>query len=190
MICPLHAWGDESVRSHGFDAPAYLLGASVVDTDDVPMTRAVLEGLRPTRGKLHWHDLDDRDRRRVLAAVGRLPAAHLIVVAHAIDPRREERARAICLGRLGWELGRHGVTALVLEARAAALTARDLRVVRALRGRRAIPADLRIDHGDPRTEPMLWLPDQVLGAVGWSARTGFPLGDALAASVETFDVRP
>ncbi|ROQ17858.1 MULTISPECIES: hypothetical protein [unclassified Curtobacterium] len=161
MICPLHAWGGESIRSHGLDAPAYLLGASVVDSEDVEATREVLESLRPTNGKRHWHDL-----------------------------RREERARAVCLERLGWELARHDVSLLTLESRASALIARDLRVVEALRGRRVIPKTLRVEHGDPRNEPMLWLPDQLLGMFGEAMTTGKPFSDSITVGLEIFEVRP
>lgn len=190
MICALHAWGDESIRSRGSDAPAYLLGASVVDTDDVEETRAVLAALRPTHGKLHWHDLNTRQRTRVTAAIGGLDALHLVVVASPIDLRREERARAVCLERLGWELARHDVTRLTLEARSRRLMERDVRTVRALRGRRVIPAALRVEHGDPEHEPMLWLPDQVLGAFGLARAEGHALDGRLAAGLETFDVAP
>ncbi|WP_439693510.1 hypothetical protein ACRQ4B_04555 [Curtobacterium sp. SP.BCo] len=93
MICPLHAWGDESIRSHGLDAPAYLLGASIVDTDDVVAARDLLESLR-------------------------------------------------------------------------------------------------VEHGDPKHEPMLWLPDQVLGMLGESLSTGRQLPGPIADGIQTFGVRP
>ncbi|GAA3341030.1 hypothetical protein GCM10017714_23290 [Curtobacterium pusillum] len=190
MICPLHAWGDESIRSHGLDAPAYLLGASIVDTDDVPATRDTLEALRPTHGKLHWHDLNPRERQRVVSVIGKLEAFHLVVVASPIDHRREERARALCLERLAWELASHDVTALTLEARSRRLMDRDLRTVRALRGRFVVPSSLRIQHGDPKAEPMLWLPDQVLGAFGRARAERREIDAAIRGSLDTFDVEP
>lgn len=190
MICPLHAWGDESIRSHGLDAPTYLLGASIVDTDDVDATRDALESLRPTHGKLHWHDLGRRQRQRVGEAVGALDALHLVVIATPMDLRREERARAVCLERLGWELARRDVSLLTLESRASALVARDLRVVEALRGRRVIPKTLRVEHGDPKSEPMLWLPDQLLGMLGEAMSLKQPLSGSIADGIETFDVHP
>jgi len=186
MICPLHAWGDESVRSHGFGAPAYLLAASVVDTDDVAETRAALAALRPTRGKLHWHDLADADRLRVVDAVGGLRARHLVVVASPTDLRREERARAVCIERLGWELARRDVRQLTLEARSRRLMERDLRVVEGLRGRRIIPTSLRVAHGAPDVEPMLWLPDQVLGAFGAARAGGRAIDGQLDEAIEEF----
>jgi hypothetical protein len=166
MICPLHAWGDESIRSHGLEAPAYLLGASVVDTEDLPATRAVLDGLRPTKGKLHWHDLDASRRDEVGRVVGSLAAEHLVVIASPTELRRQERARAVCLRHLIWELDRSGVDGLTLEARPATLMNRDRRVVDGLRAQRAVAPRFRLTHGFPDGEPMLWLPDQVIGIVG------------------------
>ncbi|WP_144709765.1 DUF3800 domain-containing protein [Curtobacterium pusillum] len=190
MICPLHAWGDESIRSRGLDAPAYLLGASIVDTDDVPATRDVLERLRPTRGKLHWHDLNHRERRRVAAAIGELDALHLVVVGSPMDLKREERARAVCLERLAWELAQHDVTQLTLEARPRALMTRDIRTVRALRGRFVIPPTRRVKHGEPGKDTMLWLPGQVLGAAGASLTGDGRYAQELGNAVDTMRVEP
>lgn len=55
---------------------------------------------------------------------------------------------------------------LTLEARPLQLMQRDIRTVDALRGKRALPEGLRIDHAQPSEEPMVWIADQVLGALG------------------------
>jgi hypothetical protein len=59
-----------------------------------------------------------------------------------------------------------------------------------LRGRFVIPSTLRVRHGDPGEDPMLRLPDQVLGATGLALsgdrRYVAPLGGAL----ETLHVDP
>ncbi len=190
MICPLHAWGDESIRSHDLDAPAYLLGASIVDTDDVEATRRILRSLRPTRGKLHWHDLNDRERRDISETIGALEALHLVVVATPADLRREERARAVCLERLVWELARQDVCHLTLEARPRALMARDIRTVRGLKGRLVAPSTFRVEHGDPGLDPMLWLPDQVLGAAGAALSGDRRFVALLGSSLDSVHVRP
>lgn len=41
-----------------------------------------------------------------------------------------------------------------------------MRLIRYLRGKQTIPSSLRVEVGQPSSEPMLWVPDQVLGAVG------------------------
>jgi hypothetical protein len=68
--------------------------------------------------------------------------------------------------RLFWELGEMGVSQVYLESRTSSLNAKDMRLVDRLRGRRALPKTMRIDIQLPFTEPMLWIPDQVLGALG------------------------
>lgn len=168
MICPLHAWGDESIRSHGLEAPAYLLGASIVDTDEVDATRDPLLELHSGRKKLHWRDLDETRRDRIAAALSATAATHLTVVAEPIALRRQERARAFCLRRMMWELDCLGVVQLTLEARPTELERRDLRLVDALRAQGAVAKTFRVSHGFPDQEAMLWLPDQVLGLVGES----------------------
>jgi len=185
MTC-LCAWGDESIRFLGPDAPAYLLGASVLEPTDTDAIRDALRALHRSGRKLHWHDLDRSRRRAVTEVVVRARAVHIVVVARRIDLRRQERARARCLERLGWELGRLGVRRLTLESRAAALDARDRRTVDAARVRRAFPPGLRVEHGAPEADALLWLPDQVLGIVG---RTLAADGDtsALALVVEVVE---
>lgn len=166
MICPLHAWGDESIRSHGLDAPAYLLGASIVDTDDADDVRETLLLLRRHGRKLHWRDLSDGERDTVSRTVSTLPALHIVVLAEGIDLRKQERARARCLERLSWTLEcEFGVTELTLEQRPATLMRRDRRMVDILKMRSTLSTDFRVEHGAPGDEPMLWLPDQVVGAV-------------------------
>lgn len=168
MICPLHAWGDESIRSHGLDAPASLLGASIVDTDDVDATRDALRMLHRGSRKLHWRDLDGTRRDRVAAAIASLRARHLTVVGSPMALRRQERARALCLRRLLCDLHGRGVSSLTLEARPRELMRRDLRLVDGLRAQQAIPPTFLVTHQLPDQEAMLWIPDQVLGMVGES----------------------
>lgn len=167
----LQAWGDESMRTARTDRPAYLLGAAVADPAVCGDMRDTLRAL-PRRGpKLHWRQQDDRARDRAISRIGRFDVYHVVVVAAPIDPRRQERARALCLERLAWLLDRQGVQTLTLEARPAQLMRRDLRTVDALRGKHALPSGLRVGHSQPDTEPMLWVADQVLGALG-EAMTG------------------
>jgi hypothetical protein len=172
MSCPLHAWGDESIRTRGLPAPAYLLGASVLDLQDADAVRMQLLALHTGGSKLHWYELDAAHRRHVADVVRTAAAGHLIVVARPIDMRRQERARAACLRRLAWELSEIGASRLTLEARPDALMVRDRRTVDDLRVRGVIPPSMRIEHGRPSEDALLWLPDQALGLVGESIVRG------------------
>lgn len=142
-----------------------------------------------TRGpKLHWHNLDASQRRKVVSAVADFNACHIVVVGTQLDPRRQERARALCLEKIAWELGTYDITNFVLEARTESLNRRDRQLVDALRGRRALPPGLRIDHELPSQEPMLWIADQVLGAVGESLTGRSQWYEALKPAVTIIDI--
>jgi len=58
-----------------------------------------------------------------------------------------------------------------------------------MRGRSVIPSTLRVEHGDPTTDALLWLPDQVLGATGAAFAGETRYADHLATTVETIWVR-
>lgn len=161
-----HAWGDESTRTVGVAQPMYLLGAAIADPADCGEVRDRLRAV-PHRGpKLHWHDADGRGRRVIQQAVTAILVEHLVVVATPADPRRPERARAKCLERMLYELDQRNVSRLIMESRTVSLNRRDLLLIERLRGSRRIPTAIRLDFELPSLEPMLWLPDQVLGMIG------------------------
>lgn len=89
-----------------------------------------------------------------------------MVVATPLNPKKQERARAHCLERLCWRLHELGVTEVFLEQHTESLNRRDRRLIDSLRGKGSIPKGLRIEIQQPSTEPMLWIPDQLLGALG------------------------
>lgn len=168
----MHAWIDESARVAKADPPAYFLGGVIATPDESESYRDALRPLQNTRRKLHWREIDDPHRRRVVAVIGGFDVRHVVVVGTPMDPKRQERARALCLERLAWELcERHGVAHAVLEARTPSLMQRDRRTIDSLRGRGGLPKGMRVEHGHPLDEPMLWIADQVVGAAG-DAHTG------------------
>lgn len=168
----LHAWVDESMRQHAVPDPMYLLGAVVSEPARCSGTRHQLRTVLPKGApKLHWHELSPRKKTEVTAVVASAEGEHLVVVATALNLRKQERARAECLKRLLWELGQRNVSLVHLEARTPSLNKRDMDLILRLRGQRAIPAGIRVEIELPSIEPMLWVPDQVLGAVG-DAETG------------------
>ncbi len=57
------------------------------------------------------------------------------------------------------------VSTLTLEERPRALNLRDHHTIDMLRIKNVIPPTLRIEHQNPLTEQMLWIPDQLLGAL-------------------------
>lgn len=166
----LHAWVDESMRTVNVQEPLYMLGAAIADPSCCDPVREDLRSM--VRGpKLHWRDMDDRAKKLSIGLLGPVDAAHIVVVSTPLDPRRQERARAKCMERLFSELGSLGVSTVFLESRTRSLNDRDMRLVSRLRGSRAMPQSLRVEIQLPSLEPMLWIPDQILGAMG-DAETG------------------
>lgn len=145
----------------------YLLGAAVADPSRCDAARQELQKLLP-RGakKLHWTDMEHKQKTRVTELVAHFDMAHLVVVGTPLDHRKQEHARAKCMERLLWELDQLGVAHVFLEQRTESLNKRDLKLVLNLRGKRSISSEIRVDVAPPSSEPMLWIPDQVLGAVG------------------------
>ncbi|MBF4572419.1 hypothetical protein ITJ64_07815 [Herbiconiux sp. VKM Ac-1786] len=162
----LHAWIDESMRTVGVPRPSYLLGGLLTDPTLCDPYRAELTRLRTTGVKLHWRDLDSRHRRRAVEVLAGFRAEFMVVVAAPMDLRKQERARAICLERLAWELQQRGVARAFLEARSTRLMRKDDQTIEYLRGRRSIEPGIRIEHRLPSAEPMLWAADIALGVVG------------------------
>jgi hypothetical protein len=168
------AYADESavtVQSTG--KRVYVLAATVVDDGvDADDLRAKMRELHTARrrggagshpSKLHWYDEGERHRKRICATVCSLPAVTHVAVCLNAAPRRDERSRAFCLEQLLHELPELGVDTLFPERRDAALNSRDVRVVLGVR-RRGIGAGLRIEHGDPSLDELLWIPDSIAGA--------------------------
>lgn len=156
----------------------YLLAAVVADPG---LCDSVRDGLRSlvwkAAGRLHWRDETPARRRKIAELIGIQDVAHVVVVGAPVDYRRQERARALCLERLLFELDQLGVSQVWLETRHFALNERDLKLVEALRGRRSVSLGIRVEFARPKDEPMLWVPDAVAGAVNAAVSDG---KDALA----------
>ncbi|MFC6712653.1 hypothetical protein [Branchiibius cervicis] len=134
-------------------------------------TREQIARLRlPGQVKLHWRNESDRRRREIIRAVASYNLAHLVVVRPLEHPERSERQRRKCLQRLVDELERLNVFDIRLESRGRADDRRDVEMLNVLKTSQAA-ARTRLSHFVGRTEPMLWIPDAVCGAVV-SARTG------------------
>lgn len=170
----LSAWVDESIHTPGAEAPEgmYVLVAAVADPSACEPVRDSLRALVPRgAGRLHWRDESDQRQEAITAAIVRCDLFCTVVIGAPIDQRRQERARRKCMTRLLHELEQLGVSCVWLESRTATLNRKDLHLVDALRGERAISRGLRVEFGRPLEEPMLWVPDAVAGAVS-AARKG------------------
>lgn len=169
---PLRAWVDESGSDHTRDPGAYVLAAAIGRREAEPETREQITRLRlPGQVKLHWRDESDRRRTAIARAIANCDLEHLVVVRTGSVSDRPERRRRKCFERLLFELETKTVSQVVLESRGPADDRRDVQMLNALRGQHYLSSSLRITHVIGRTEPMLWIPDAVCGAVT-GARTG------------------
>ena len=164
------AFADESFSEHltnGF----YVLAAAVLESDACEDVREAMLGLRQRlRGrkagdKLHWNLLEPLQRQDAVKQVVALPGFHVVTVGSPVPRRRQERARAVCLGRLVVELHDFGVTRLLMEAREQELNERDIRTVTGARFLLLKGSEFRIDHEFGLQDPALWAADLVAGAI-------------------------
>ncbi|WP_372696814.1 hypothetical protein [Arthrobacter sp. JSM 101049] len=135
----IYAWGDESMRSVGVPAPIFLLGAVLTVVTAAALARETIRSVNTTGHKLHWRDLEHKDKLHSARAIADLKLDHVVVAAGPLDPKRQERARAKCLERLCWEIETRGGKNLYLEARTPSLNRRDRALIPQLRGAKALP---------------------------------------------------
>jgi hypothetical protein len=160
----LHAWADESMIDGPGAPTAYLMAAVVCDPAIRDSVEARLRDLlRRRQQRLHWHDESDVRRGLIVSALGDLDLAHMVVVGSPVARTKQERARRLCFQGLLHRLDKLGVTSLTLETRGEAGDRRDRETVAQMLGCQAMSRELRVRHGSPRTEAMLWAPDIVAG---------------------------
>lgn len=128
--------------------------------------------------------MNTRHRGEAIDLIAGFDTYYAVVIAAPLNVKRQERVRALCLRRLVWDLGEQGITRLSLEARTSSLIKKDMRTIEALRGTGEIAKTLRVEHEQPSGEPMLWVADQVLGAVGATLSGDTRWFEQIAASVD------
>ncbi len=184
------AFVDETIWAPPTGNGCYVLAASIVAQAELEPARGMLLSLLLSRQRrLHWRDESVPRKRKIAATVTDADARHLVVVGQPMEQAKQERARRKCLEHLLYLLDDTGVGQVVLEARTARLDARDLALIEALRGSRAIPGSMRVGLQRAATEPLLWLPDVIAGCVRaeltGAAAEGAP---AIAARTRRYEI--
>jgi hypothetical protein len=183
------AYADESARFGGSEVPGcYVIAALVVAEADAAELRQVMAPLAHRPKGFHWTEANKKRRWDAVTTVASAPALHVVTVAAPLDHSRQERARRACLERLLFELEVAGVRDVWLERRTPSLNRKDQQAVGGFLARRII-RDIRVRHANPATEPLLWVPDIVAGAVGLEAMgVTTEYWDALEPQVERHEV--
>lgn len=166
------AWGDESGSSSRLDPGTYMMAAAMGEPDKIAGIRDAMGNLL-LRGqrKVHWRDEAPNRRAKLVDAIADLPVEGFVVVRSAGLQDRIERRRRKCLELLLFELSALGCGHLVLESRGPADDKRDRAMLEHLRRTKRIDSTLRLAHEPGPSDPMLWIPDVICGAVG-QARAG------------------
>lgn len=161
------AYGDESVRRSGVSEPVYFLGTYIADEDQSDLADALSVYVRQG-GKLHWRDHTPRTKRAVCKTISEYEARYLVVAASPIpEGKGEERARKKALQYLSVLLdGDSGVDSLVLESRQRKQDENDKRIIALAQQSNVLASGFRVSHRFGREDKRLWVPDQVVGALG------------------------
>lgn len=186
----LTAFGDESESVRLKDPDTYILVATLCSNLEHEDLRDTMRSLLP-RGqrKVHWRETtNDRERRRIIDAVAGAGVEHVVVVRDGSPGERPERRRRHCLERLCYELDQLGVSRLLLESRGPADDKRDRNLLDTMLAKRTLPGGLRIGHATGPSEPLLWLPDVVCGAVTHSRLGDDSYLQALRSTVELVEI--
>lgn len=176
----MNAFVDESIRLG--EGGAYLVAAAVVTDVDLDQARRRVRSVIPHRQpRFHWRDESEPQRRRMLEAIvelGPTAAAYVCIPTG----RRQDRARALCLNRMLWDLKQLGATRVVFESREPHNDRKDARTIERAKRAGAAAADLEYAFRRPLEEPLLWIADALAGVA--SARVGG------SGSRAPFDVLP
>jgi hypothetical protein len=185
----MRAYVDESVRVRAGVTGLYVLGAVLVPQAS---SDGIRHGLRDSMAgdqrRAHWRADSAVRRRRLVQLIATLELEAVVTIAQPIDPRRQERARRLCLLRLMWELEERGVGSVVLESRGDQDN-EDRRVIRERQRAGLVHESWTYEFGNPLTEPLLWLADYVVGSVSLAywANDGEHL-DAMSAQIKIIQV--
>lgn len=148
---------DESIHD---SAGLYVVALVSAVPSLADQVRGVLAACVPAVRRPHWHGEDEATKYALVRAVATLPIEAKVYGCRFAVRGRQEAARARALGWAVTDLGR-GVRHLVVDRRQEQQNLKDRRVLSGLAGR---PARYTFTHCSSESEPMLWLPDIVVGA--------------------------
>ncbi|WP_158892544.1 hypothetical protein [Amycolatopsis anabasis] len=164
-LAVLAAHIDESAVRLSAGFRVYGLAAVLTSTSEHARIVSALHELRlPGRTFLHHYDETPERRCQIAEAVANLALDGAVILTEATTDQHQERARAHLLTQMLPRLQYvEQVSNVVIESRAGS-DKHDRRVRDRLRRSRHITADLRVNHARKQTDPLLWIPDFVVGA--------------------------
>ena len=170
----------------------YVVAAVVVVAEDIDAARraarSVLVGRQP---RFHWRNESEARRFKMLECMRAQDIEGRVYVRESITPRRQARARALCMNALLWDLRQATVAELVFESRQAHGDGADRRtIIAAQRAGRASP-ELVYRFDRAIDEPLLWMADALAGAASAQVADGADYYlDLLGGIVTRTDIGP
>lgn len=157
----MHAFVDESLRTSG-DGLYLVAAVVVVDGDLGASRRAAQKVLLARQRRFHWRNESERQRWRMLEAISTLDVT-LLAYSRVLRGERQERARALCIERMLWDLREMGVSEIVFESRDRGDN-KDARTIANAQRAGVVAKTVRYRFERPEREPILWIPDAIAGA--------------------------
>lgn len=157
--------------------------AALVEVERISGIRADLEPLLlPGQKKLHWTDESIKRKLAIARQIGEIGNMNAIVSHYGDESGQEERFRRKCLEQIYFELEEMGICRVVMEGRSKKQDAQDRAHIVALQQKGVVPS-IRIEHERGGDEPLLWIPDAVLGALNLRHKGQRECWDLLAESI-------
>ena len=165
MESQLVAYIDESSAYRPPNRQEYLICAAIIDSQDLEQVREELRPLLlPGQVKLHWTDERNSRRRKIVETLSGIDSMQAIITHQSEVSKRTERHRRKCLEQMYFELSEMHIHNVTLESRQEAQNKRDLAHIVALQGQ-GQSVNIRLQHVRGGDDPILWVPDAVLGAL-------------------------
>lgn len=170
------AFVDESFRRGRNGDGYFLLGVVIVPDDHVAeLSRQLRAHLPPGLRRWHWREEQRVSRRRFLSLVSHFAETGVdafTCAQRAASQRKSEQARVRCLWELTGQLQVREAGSLVIESRQEHNDRKDRREILSAQQAGVAPKGLVYRHGQPRAEPLLWVADALLGAMGLATALG------------------
>lgn len=165
MESQLVAYIDESSAYRPPNRQEYMICAAIIDSQDLEQVREELRPLLlPGQVKLHWTDERNSRRRKIVETLSGIDSMQAIITHQSEVSKRTERHRRKCLEQMYFELSEMHIHNVTLESRQEAQNKRDLAHIVALQGQ-GQSVNIRLQHVRGGDDPILWIPDAVLGAL-------------------------
>lgn len=165
MKSQLVAYIDESSARRPPRNQEYMVCAAILESDDLDTVRAELRPLLlPGQIKLHWTDERTSRRRKIVETLSTIDSMQAVITHRSALSKKTERYRRKCLEQMYFELSSMGIRNVTLESRQEAQNSKDIEHIVALQGQ-GQGAGIRLQHVRGGDDPLLWIPDIVLGAL-------------------------